>query len=222
MTSIDWTLLEQFLAQHSRDFSRISRATRGEFSPRDVAGEARLIVVELAGRSAERVDLDAPNFIDGLLRRLYKRLVEFQDKKVRNGVRLDHAPSGHDDVDGWNPIAARLVSDDGFDPLTHLLAAEAQNEQQAGADAAISPAAAWLRLIQHFNQDMLAVARHLLISRSWAYRCVNRAVTLAGRQRSLACVLRDQSLPRPWRNFKLCRVPVQLPLDFGDEVLLPL
>ena len=150
------------------------------------------------------------------------RLVEFQDKKIRTGVRPDHAPPGADDCDGWNPIAARLVSDEGRDPLAHLLAAEAQHQQQAQADAAISLAAAWLRLIQHFDQDMADMPRHLLISRSWAYRCVQRASELARCQRHLSGALVDTSLPRPWRRFKLCRVPVQLTLDFGDHALLPL
>ena len=57
--------------------------------------------------------------------------------------------------------------------------------------------------------------RHLLISRSWAYRCVQRASELARCQRHLSGALVDTSLPRPWRRFKLCRVPVQLTLDSG-------
>mgnify|MGYP003581688914 FL=1 len=115
-----------------------------------------------------------------------------------------------------------MVSDEGRDPLAHLLAAEAQHQQQAQADAAISLAAAWLRLIQHFDQDMADMPRHLLISRSWAYRCVQRASELARCQRHRSGALVDTSLPRPWRRFKLCRVPVQLTLDFGDHALLPL
>ena len=85
-----------------------------------------------------------------------------------------------------------------------------------------SLAAAWLRLIQHFDQDMADMPRHLLISRSWAYRCVQRASELALCQRHLSGALVDTSLPRPWRRFKLCRVPVQLTLDFEDHALLPL
>ena len=69
---------------------------------------------------------------------------------------------------------------------------------------------------------MADTPRHLLISRSWAYRCVQRASELARCQRHLSGALVDTSLTRPWRRFKLCRVPVQLTPDFGDHALLPL
>jgi len=211
-----------FLQQQAKALRRIACATQGEHSPADVAQEAWLLASPLAERRGLAPDFLDPDFQDLLLRHLYQALVRYTELHVRYGVRLDHA-TGDDAEDGAvHPLMNHLASDEGRDPLAHLLAAEAR----AGLPDRDAPhpslAGAWLVLLEACGQRMSTVAMRLLISPRHARHCRAKARQLARDQHAIALTPpRDASQLGPWRRYRAIRVPRQLEFDF-DEPLLAL
>jgi hypothetical protein len=154
-----------------------------------------------------------------LLSHLYQHLVRYTEQNVRRAVRLDHAPPGRGQDDDAHPLTYLLVSDSGRDPLSEMIEEEAASALGAALDAHGSLAAAYVSLLQHFDNSMSAVADHLLISTSYAYRHCAQARWLATHMAHIPTpVTKNRLIPGPWRSYRLRRPPVQLAFDFDDEL----
>lgn len=211
---------EQFVAQRNKDLRRISSRTQGEYELSDVISEAWVMACDLRDRKGIAVDFLERSFQDLLISHLYQHFVRYTEKNVRYAVRLDHAAPG-DEQDGPHPLTHMLASDDGQHPLAMLIAQETQSARKAEIDDCCSLASAYVRLLQHFDNKMPAVARHLLISTSYAYRRRARAWLLASCQNSLVLRAVDKDfIPRPWRRFRVQRIPFQRPFDFDEKLPL--
>lgn len=209
-----------FLQQQAKALRRIAHATKGEHSPADVAQEAWLMAGPLAERRGLALDFLDPDFQDLLLRHLYQALVRYTELHVRYGVRLDHAISDDAEDGAVHPLMNHLASDEGRDPLAHLLAAETRTELPDRDAPHPSLAGAWLVLLQDCRQHMPTVALRLLISVSWARRCCAKARRLAREQQAIALTPpTDASQLGPWRKHRVIRVPRQLEFDFGGPLL---
>lgn len=131
---------------------------------------------------------------------------------------MDHAPPGSEDEEP-HPLARTLASDGGRDVLGGLLERECDLAREVDLKNQGSLATAYIRLLRHFDQRMDAVARHLRISVSYAYRRCAQASCLAAHLQHIpvpdAC-----DLPGPWRSYRLVRQPIQLCFDFDDELPL--
>lgn len=154
-----------------------------------------------------------------LLAHLYQHLVRYTDLTVRHAVRLDHAPPGLDDGEAVHPLARTLASNAGQDVLGELLEREADRCQEAALQAHGSLAGAYVQLLRSFDHRMKAVADHLRISVSYAYRRCAQARCLAVHLRHIAIPDKGM-LPGPWRRYRLVRQPVQLAFDFDEELPL--
>src|SRR5690606_17656973 len=156
------------LHRNEQALKRIARATRGEHDFGDVVNEAWLMAEAVASRTGLPAGFADPAFEDLLLRHLYQALVRYAERNVRHAVRLDHAAAG-DDESGAHWLANRLASDNGRDPLSHLLA----DEEPAEGDGEHHPslAGAWVKLLWMNGGRIRTVARKLLISVSHTYRC---------------------------------------------------
>lgn len=213
----------QFLQDQQTALRRIARHTRGEHTHEDVVQEAWLMAGQVADHAGREVDFSCPDFLQLLLSHLYQHLVRWTELNVRHGVRLDHSAHPDADEDAPHPMLTRLASDGGADRLSCLISREEEShEPRMPADVLHSSAHAYVTLIEHFDRQMSSVARHLLISRSYAYRCWARARHLASTQRSLAL------LPAPpatalsaWRRWRVDRAPRQMAFDFDDPLPLP-
>ncbi|QWP78512.1 hypothetical protein J5226_09020 [Lysobacter sp. K5869] len=212
---------QRFLCEHEKALKRIASHTRREHSYEDVVNEAWLMADTLAARDGIAADFGDPAFQQRLLSHLYQHLVRYTELHVRRSVRLDHAPGDGSDPGASHPLLNRLTSDDGHDPLSLLLAAEARPAAPTQANERHSLAGTYLTLLNHLGNRMPRVARHLLISRSYAYRRFADARTITANQHALllnppasACAL------RPWRRERAERIPRQLEFDF-DEGLVP-
>ena len=198
------------------DLARISRATRGEYSFNDVAGEAYVLGAGLAASSGRDLDFGDPAFQEELLARLYLRLVRHAEKNVRYAAKLDHATVGGDGEEN-RPFIERLAAPDG-DPLAALEAAEDSVDNEVAVNPHESTASAYVVLLRAFDNRMGAGARYLLISPSHAYRRVARARLARSRQCHMATTLESGLFPRPWRRFRWYRIPDQLEFDFGERL----
>lgn len=208
---------ERFVVQQKKKLQSIARRTGGEYQLDDVVHEAWMMAWKLSTSDGESFNLASAACQEKLLRHLHQRLVHYTEQKIRHAVRLDHAPQGNDG-DDVHPLARMLVSNEGSNPLSDLIAQEAAAALDAGLDAHGSLAAAYVRLLQHFDNKMPAVAGHLLISTSHAYRRCAQAGWLATHARHIPVPAASECLPGPWRSFRLRRIPVQLAFDFDDEL----
>jgi hypothetical protein len=161
---------ERFVTQRKKDLQRIARHTRGEHQLPDVINEAWVIACDLAARNGSAIEFLNPAFQELLLSHVYQHLVRYTEQNVRLAVRLDHAPAGGDSEGESHPLMRTLVSDGGRDPLAELIEREAESLRDSESDAHQSLAGAYVRLLRHFDNKMHAVADHLLISVSHAYR----------------------------------------------------
>lgn len=211
---------QQFTTLKAADLRRIASATRREYRTEDVIHEAWLMAYDLGVAQGEPLDLLNSDTQDKLLRHLFKHLVHYTEQKVRNAVRLDHAPAGSKDDEGVHPLSYMLASNGGRNVLDELIETEADLATERGVASHGSLAAAYVYLLRHFDNKMATVADHLRISRSHAYRCCAKAQWLSAYAMHIPIPIDEHFLPGPWRSFRLHRPQIQLTLDFGDERLI--
>lgn len=212
---------EQFVTQRSQDLQRIARCTRQEHKLADVINEAWIMACELRDRKGVAFDFLNKSFQDLLISHLYQHLVRYTERNIRHAVRLDHV-GPRNDQDGELPALMRmLIGDDGQHPLTMLVEEEEISTQHLETDIHHSLAGAYVRLLRHFDNRMRAVAAHLLISESYAYRRCAQARLLAVCQKPIPLPMMEEAfIPGPWRRFRLQRTPTQLAFNFDDELPL--
>lgn len=211
-------VFQRFTDQRRKDLQRISRATRGEHPFEDVVQEAWLMTLTLQTDEGSAVDLSEAACQERLLSYLYQHLVRYTELNVRNAVRLDHAPKGGGDEGDAHPLTYLLVSDGGRDPLGELIEHEADAALESGLHAHGSLAAAYVYLLRQCDNRMSAVADHLRISLSYAYRRCAHARWLAVHVRHIPIPAVEVFTPMPWRRFRLRRPHTQLAFDFDDQL----
>ena len=219
MPQVPDDLFERFTIQRKKDLARIARHTRGEHQFADVVNEAWVMAWSLKDTNGEPLNLAHAAGQKMLLSHLYQHLVRYTDLNVRNAVRLDHAPGGNDQDGEAHPLTYLLVSEEGRDPLRDLTDRESALAVEAELDAHGSLAAAYVHLLRHFDHKMSAVANHLNVSTSYAYRRCAHAIWHATHSAHIPVpLLNKRFVPGPWRRFRLRRRPVQLAFNFDDEL----
>lgn len=214
MTVVTDDGFQNFCTAQATALRRIARATRGEHDLSDVIGAAWLLARELAAKTRTPV-----LFLDGsyqkfLISRLYQRLVRYTDKKIRTSLRLEHSATPDDD----SPLSERLSDSDGDHALGILIREEEQRDARTEADVPDTAIKAYVRLLARFH-SMHAVARHLMISVSYSYRCRANALKKAHVQPPVPTrMMEAEFLPGPWRKRRFQRVPRQFAFDFEDEL----
>lgn len=210
---------DQFVAHHTSDLKRIARATKGEQQYEDIVHEAWIMARNIAADDGVAIDYSDPAFLKVLLSHLYQHLVHYTERNVRHATRLDH--SSHPDAgeDAPHPLIDRLVGDGGRDPLWYLQDSEDAPDPTLCSQHLHSLAGAYLALPNRLGNHMHAVAAHLLISLSYAYRCHARARWFAALQMPLRLPMADADfMLGPWRRARASRIPLQLAFDFEDEL----
>ena len=216
LTKAQWVAFDQCRQQCKGAFRRIAGGTRGEHEACDIPSELLLLAFKLAETHDIPIQFDNVQYVGMLLGRLYQRLTKYSHNPTRFAVRLDQALDG--DEDQPHPLANKLASDGGRDPLALLIDRESAIFANIQSANHCSLAAAYVRLLEYFNYHLAAVADHLLITVSQTQAHLRYAGILARRQEPLRMPLPSKTfVPGPWRKFRLMRTPEQLTLDFGDD-----
>lgn len=216
LTAQQWADYETFVARNKTAFRRIAYRTAGEHDHHDVEHEALEVALRLRDKHGMEINFMDNEFQSTVIRHLYQHLVAYADKKVRFGTRLDHGIG--EDEDMPHPLANILASNEGRNTLDLLIEREEASGPVFDPGRHPSLAAAYYRLLDHFNSHMFSVANHLLLSISHTYKRVAHARLLAAHQNALMLSPPgDSFLPGPWRKFKLYRPPEQLTLDLGEQ-----
>ncbi|WP_213954907.1 MULTISPECIES: hypothetical protein [unclassified Variovorax] len=219
MTTTDDEAFNQFVVRWKKKLRGIAYKTAGEQQYEDVVQEAWLMARTLRADDGSALDLRNEMHQQRLLAYLYQHIVRYTEVTVRHAVRLEHAPGGSDDGEAGHPLARTLASDAGRNVLDALLEREADQSLEIALQSHGSLAAAYIRLLRHFDNRMDAAANHLRISVSYAYRRCAQARCLAVHLQHIAVPGTDM-LPGPWRRYRLIRQPVQLTFDFDEELPL--
>lgn len=219
MTANDDEAFGQFVARWRKKLRGIAGKTAGEWQYDDVVQQAWVMARTLCADDGSPLNLHNEVHQQRLLAWLYQDLVRYTDLRVRHAVRLDHAPPGFDDGDDVHPLARSLRSDAGRNALDPLLDREADLCSEAALQAHGSLAAAYVRLLRHFDNRMDAVAGHLLISISYAYRRCALARCMAAQVLHIP-IPDTAGLPGPWRRYRLGRRQIQLTFDFDEQLPL--
>lgn len=223
MQPISYAAFERFLKQCRPALRRISAHTRGEHSLSDVEASAWVLAEELRLNKGISADFDSAEYQQRIISYLYQELVRYTELNVRQAVRLDHALDGAEE-EGQHPLLAKLAADENSEPLTILLQREGPDcVESREPEPYESPAAAYLGLLKRFDNKMMAVAAHLLISQSWCYNRFNNALKLAEQQWPLlkdAFAVAEGLEPRTWRKFRAVRYRRQLELNLRMERLI--
>ena len=213
-----------FLQHQRKALQRIANASQGEHTLDDVRQEAWLIADKVAHKTGHPKDFADPDFQSLLIAFLYQQLVRYTELNVRKAVRLDHAFGDDDEGSRSRTPLDKLAGDDGRDPLSYLLAAEASASDTSPSDISLlgTNAGAWVVFLRQCDNRMRTASTRLLISLSHAYHCVAKARRRATYQATIA--LRPQE-PEPrlgaWRRARYERVPKQLAFDFDPALELP-
>jgi len=210
---------DEFVVRHKAHLKRIAWKTRDEYQYDDVVQEAWIMASELSSRPGITADFDDPAFLKMLLSHLFQKLVRYAELNVRHATRLDHANSGDAEEGVAHPLMNKLAGDDGRHPLSYLLAIEDVPDPAAHSQHLHSLAGAYLALLYRLGNHMHAVAGHLLISLSHAYRCYARARWFAANQIPLTLPMTEADFALgPWRRARATRTPQQLAFDFEDQL----
>lgn len=216
MAATDDEVFEQFVGRWKSKLRGIAYKTAGEQQFADVVNEAWVMARTLPAADGGPLDLLQDEHQQRLLAHLYQHLVRYTETTVRRAVRLDQGMPG-DDGDTLHPLVRTLASDAGRSVLDGLLSREDEHSLETTLQSHGSLAAAYVRLLRHFDHRMDAVAGHLRISLSYAYRRCADARCLAAHLRHIA-VPGTEALPGPWRGYRLVRRPIQLAFDFDEEL----
>ena len=213
---VDLDMFSRFITERRGDLKRIARHTRGEHSDDDVVNEAWLMAETLSERFGLAIDYLDVQFQELLLSHLYQQLVRYAERNVRHAIRLDHGADAHEVS---HPLAKRLSGDESREPLSVMLSSEEHSASTSHPNLHHSLASAYLTLLRHCDNRMRRVARHLLISLSYAYRCCANARQTTTRQHALELAPPAAiSALRPWRHQRLERIPQQLEFDFEPRL----
>ena len=214
---------QEFLRTRKKDLQRIAHCTQGEHQYEDVAQEAWTLAVDLAGQRDIPLDFRDDDFQELLLSHLFQQLVRYTETNIRYAKRLDHSPDKDASEGTRHPLLHKLAGREEDDPLAHWLTAEEEAKQHAKriGTMAFSLAAAYVLLLRRFDNQMHALARHLLISLSYAYRSCRKARRLAVYQHALAFTTPETTAAlKPWRTLRALRIPRQLSFNFEEELFL--
>ncbi|PNS09029.1 hypothetical protein [Solilutibacter silvestris] len=212
---------ESFVGRRQNALKRIARATSGEHQYEDVVNEAWLMAGTISERYGLELDFADAEFQQVLISHLYQSLVRYTERIVRGAVRLDHSPSGESGGNKPNLLMNRLASNDGRDPLSHLLIDETVSTQPDDGGWHPSLAGAWIRLLRRHEGRMRYVASRLLVSIPHAYACCAKARWLATVQHPIPFDPRAMETQLgPWRRKRAIRIQRQLEFDFVEELPL--
>ncbi|KXA74400.1 hypothetical protein [Bordetella hinzii] len=218
MAGEDFEAFQRFVKAYRPRFKAIAGATKGDYTPEDIEGEAWLMAPIVAQKTSVALDFDDPFFRDRLAAFLYNELVKYADKTVRSALKLDRQFDGEDIAVDDHPAMRKFAASDFCDPLQHLIAAEEVRDEPPEHEPYESRAGAYLHLLRRFDNRMRDVARHLLISTSYCYFRYNEALAMVQQQLPLpgAGLATDSAKnPKSWRAFRQVRRWAQMELDFG-------
>lgn len=149
----------------------LAYTTRGEQAIEDLKGEACHVVSEA--------------FREAVLSTLWARFGRFANPTMRFAAMLDQ---GHLTSDGdWadSPIAMSIVAPEIDEPEVALLNSEDDRVRQQKLASTFTEAVAYLRVLDYFQGDLCAIARHLATSVTVVQRLLSKAAAFAERQASL-------------------------------------
>ncbi|MDR5833214.1 hypothetical protein [Caballeronia sp. LZ034LL] len=167
-----------------KELERLARITRGEQSVEDLKAEAWIAATEINEASGRAFEPEDRTFQQAIIDRLKKAFGRFANRAMRFAARLDHEETnGEGEV--RNGLAATLTAPQAYEPETSLIEAEEAHRRERAVRERYTEAVAYLRVLDRFDDDKLAIARYLAIRRSTLELRLRKAEETARQQASM-------------------------------------
>ena len=164
---------------------RLALGTRGEHSIDDLKNEAWLAAQDIHEEAGIEFEPEDESFQEAILTKLRKAFGRFANRKMRFAVQLDHEQAGADGEFLPNSLASSLAAPDVYEPEIAIERAEESAASEDRLAGRFTEAVAYLRTLDHFDNDSSMVAAHLAITIGVFRSRLAIAATTAARQRSL-------------------------------------
>ena len=151
----------QFLDSRRADLQRISRATCGEYSEKDLHGVAWEIAAKISTRRKATIKFSEPAEQELILSWLYNEVVNFEEKNVRCAVRLDKDWDSDEARSSEDRLAFLLDRCKSFDQTGLMDSEERQGALLEIIKHSYSQYSAYLILLDRFGWDIIVMAEHL-------------------------------------------------------------
>ena len=192
--------IEIFLEDRSADLKRIARSTKGDASFEELGSEAWLIALKIGERRGFATDFADLDDQEQVLAWLYKRFVDYADKRMHYAARLDDDSEDEEGSSVGSVLARLLAAPEASDPLILLQTTEEQKDYLAMVRSRYSQATAYVLLLLRLGRDELAA--YLLIGRATLANRIRRAADWFGVQPSMFDgieVIDEDFMPAPGR-----------------------
>jgi len=164
---------------------RLAHGTRGEHSVDDLKNEAWLAAQDIHEEGGVEFEPEDESFQQAILTKLRKAFGRFANRKMRFAVQLDHEQAGDDGELLPNFLASSLTASDDYEPEIALERAEESVARENHLGERFTEAVAYLRALDHFDNDCNRLVEHLVITLGVFKSRVARAELMAQRQPSL-------------------------------------
>ncbi len=164
---------------------RLAHSTRGEHSVDDLKNEVWLAAQDIHDEAGVEFEPDDESFQEAILTKLRKAFGRFANRKMRYAVQLDHDQAGDDGEFLPNSLASSLAAPDVYEPEIAIERAEEHAASEDRLAKRFTEAGAYLRALDHFDNDAGTVAAHLAITMGVFKSRLARAATMAECQQSL-------------------------------------
>ncbi len=156
----------------------------GEQTLDDLKTEAWLAAYDICEEGSVEFEPSDETFQQAIFFRLMKKFGRYANREMRFAVRLDEVNTSHDGDSVENSVARMLAAPRAYEPETVLVDAELHEEQKVRLSR-YTEAIVYLGVLDLFDGDLGAIARHLMLSISTIRRRLSRAAAFAERQVSL-------------------------------------
>jgi hypothetical protein len=156
----------------------------GEQTIDDLKTEAWLAAHDICEEENVEFEPSDEAFQQAIFFRLMKKFGKYANREMRFAVRLDVEHTSHDGDPVVNSVARTLAAPRAYEPETVLVDAELHEEQNVRLSR-YTEAIVYLGVLDLFDGDLGAIARHLMLSISTIRRRLSRAAVFAERQTSL-------------------------------------
>ncbi|MFM0160688.1 hypothetical protein [Paraburkholderia sediminicola] len=164
---------------------RLAHGTRGEHSVDDLKNEAWLAAQDIHDETGVDLAPEDESLQQAILTKLRKAFGRFANRKMRYAVQLDHEQAGDDGEFLPNSLASSLAAPDAYEPEIAIERAEESAASEDRLAGRFTEAVAYLRTLDHFDNDSGRVAVHLAITMGVFKSRLASAATMAELQRSL-------------------------------------
>jgi hypothetical protein len=193
------TFFERLIDPMLDQLRRIASTTKKEYTVEDLKVDAFIFANDYQQELGVELEPENEELQKAVLKKLWKAFGKFANRAMRTAFRLDQESVDADGERQGNSVAASLIAPDTYEPEVALERAQEYAGNTRSLNARFCESIAYLRVLDHFDNDKAMIARHLAIHARTLDARLSRAEVFAKFQPSVFDgieVLPDDFFPR--------------------------